>query len=109
MNGQLLNERIEVLHKIVAGTYEDYFDPITTQGQRGLFETVLGATIWYLPNGGDLFSGKISAVALNSLASNPEETKLMEEHSFPRKIGGRFLYEKFNLVLKSENNDLKKY
>ena len=132
MNEKLLKERIEVLHQIVAGTYEDYFDPTTNQGQRGLFETVLGATIWYLPGGGELFSGKISVAALNSLASCPEDTKLVEEHFFPRKIGGRFLYEKFrdsegtltkqqlqdifvtklgrfNLVLKSENDGLKKY
>ena len=132
MNEKLLKERIEVLHKIIAGTYEDYFDPTTNQGQRGLFETVLGATIWYLPTGGELYSGKISAAALNSLTTAPEQTKLVEEHFFPRKIGGRFLYEKFknsqgkltkeelqdifvnklgryNLVLKSENDGLKKY
>ena len=132
MNEKLLKERIEVLHKIVERTYEDYFDPITNKGQRGLFETVLGATIWYLPTGGNLYSGKISVAALNSLATAPEATKLVEEHFFPRKIGGRFLYEKFreskgnltkreledifisklgrfNLVLKSENDRLKKY
>ena len=132
MNEKLLKERIDVLHKIVAGTYEDYFDPTTNQGQRGLFETVLGATIWYLPTGGELYSDKISVSALNSLATCPEQTKLVEEHFFPRKIGGRFLYEKFkdskgkltkeelqdifvsklgryNLVLKSENDGLKKY
>ena len=132
MNEKLLKERVEVLHQIVAGTYEDYFNPNTNQGQRGLFETVVGAAIWYLPGGGELFSGKISVEALNSLASSPEETKLVEEHSFPRKVGGRFIYEKFresdgkitmqqlhdffvnklgkfNLVLKSENDALKKY
>ena len=68
----------EVLHKIVERTYEDYFDPITNKGQRGLFETVLGATIWYLPTGGNLYSGKISVAALNSLATAPEATKLVE-------------------------------
>ena len=132
MNNKLLKERIEVLHKIIEGTYEDYFDPSTNQGQRGLFETVLGATIWYLPSGGELYSGKISVAALNSLTTAPEATKLVEEHFFPRKIGGRFLYEKYrdsegklskqqlqdifvtklgryNLVLKSENDGLKKF
>ena len=83
MNGKLLKERIEVLHKIIEGTYKDYFNPNTNQGQRGLYETVLGATIWYLPGGGALYSGKISAGALDSLATCPEETKLVEEHSFP--------------------------
>ena len=132
MNEKLLKERVVVLHSILARTYKDYFNPNTNQGQRGLFETVIGATIWYLPGGGELFSRRISVQALRSLESNPKETKLVEEHSFPRKVGGRFLYEKFretdgkitmqqlqdffinklgkfNLVLKSENDALKKY
>ena len=132
MNEKLLNERIQVLHTIVKRTFKDYFDTDTNQGQKGLYETVIGATIWYLPGGDELFSGQISIEALNSIKSNPEETKLVEEHSFPRKIGGRFIYEKFkesngqlslyalkdlflnrlgkfNLVLKSENDRLKKY
>ena len=132
MNEKLLIERIEVLHNIIERTYEDYFNTNTNQGQKGLFETIIGATIWYLPTGGDLYSGKISVAALNSLATCPKETKLVEEHFFPRKIGGRFLYEKYrdsegklskqqlqdifvtklgryNLVLKSENDGLKKY
>jgi len=132
MNEKLLIERIEVLHNIIERTYEDYFNTNTNQGQKGLFETIIGATIWYLPTGGDLYSGKISVAALNSLATYPKETKLVEEHFFPRKIGGRFLYEKYrdsegklskqqlqdifvtklgryNLVLKSENDGLKKF
>ena len=95
MNEKLLKERVVVLHSILARTYKDYFNPNTNQGQRGLFETVIGATIWYLPGGGELFSRRISVQALRSLESNPKETKLVEEHSFPRKVGGRFFYEKF--------------
>ena len=95
MNEKLLKERIEVLHKIIAGTYEDYFDPTTNQGQRGLFETVLGATIWYLPTGGELYSGKISVAALNSLTTAPEQTKLVEEHFFPRNKSGEEKQKRF--------------
>ena len=63
MNEKLLIERIEVLHNIIERTYEDYFNTNTNQGQKGLFETIIGATIWYLPTGGDLYSGKISVAA----------------------------------------------
>jgi hypothetical protein len=62
-NYKSLKERVEILHQIVAGTYEDYFNPNTNQGQRGFFETVVGSAIWYLPGGGELFSGKISVEA----------------------------------------------
>lgn len=130
MNIQLLNERAKVLHDILLSTHERYFHESMNQGQRGLYETIIGAGIWYLPSGPELYSGKISAAALESLRVDPAATKLVEEHSFPRKVGGQYLYElfrhhngnftevqlvelfmtklgKFNLVLKTENDSLK--
>jgi hypothetical protein len=130
MNIQLLNERAKVLHDILLSTYERYFHDSMNQGQKGLYETIIGAGIWYLPSGPELYSGKISKTALESLKVDSVGTKLVEEHSFPRKVGGKFLYElfkhhngdfteiqlvelfktklgKFNLVLKSENDRLK--
>ena len=97
-----------------------------------MYETILGACIWYLPSSDLLYSGKISEAAWASLKKDPANTKLVEEHSFPRKVGGKYLYElfkfkntdftesdlidlyiaklgKFNLVLKSENDKLKKW
>jgi uncharacterized protein YegP (UPF0339 family) len=132
MNNKLLAERVSVLHNILSTTVEHYFSPDINEGQRGLYETILGAAIWYLPSGDELFSGKISSLAIESLRNNPATTKLVEEHSFPRKVGGKYLYElyrhhqgtftetdlieiykktlgKFNLVLKSENDKLKKW
>ena len=131
MNHELLDERILVLHQIIESTSEFYFNSGLNEGQTGLYDTIIGATLWYLPSGTELFSGKISESALESLENNPLTTKLVEEHSFPRKIGGKYLYElhralgkltkddiievykeklgKFNLVLKEENDALKKY
>lgn len=131
MNHELLDERILVLHQIIESTSEFYFNSGLNEGQTGLYDTIIGATLWYLPSGTELFSGKISKRALVSLEKNPLTTKLVEEHSFPRKIGGKYLYElhrvlgkltkddiievykeklgKFNLVLKEENDALKKY
>lgn len=131
MNHELLDERILVLHQIIESTSEFYFNSGLNEGQTGLYDTIIGAALWYLPSGTELFSGKISERALESLENNPLTTKLVEEHSFPRKIGGKYLYElhralgkltkddiievykeklgKFNLVLKEENDALKKY
>jgi len=132
MNNKLLKERVLVLHDIISSTQAKYFSPDINEGQRGLYETLLGACIWYLPGGEVLYSGKISESALESLRNDPANTKLVEEHSFPRKLGGKYLYElyrhhkgafteldliniymntlgKFNLVLKQENDKLKKW
>lgn len=131
MNHELLDERILVLHQIIESTSEFYFNSGLNEGQTGLYDTIIGAALWYLPSGTELFSGKISESALESLENNPLTTKLVEEHSFPRKIGGKYLYElhralgkltkddiievykeklgKFNLVLKEENDALKRY
>ena len=100
-------------------------------GERGLLETLIGAAIFYLPNTPELYSGKISEQALASLQSDLPGTKLVEEHAIPRKVAGRLLFttylddlrqdskalerlylEKFgryNLVLKKENDRLKKF
>ena len=131
MNHELLDERILVLHQIIESTSKFYFNSGLNEGQTGLYDTIIGAALWHLPSGTELFSGKISESALESLENNPLTTKLVEEHSFPRKIGGKYLYElhralgkltkddiievykeklgKFNLVLKEENDALKKY
>jgi hypothetical protein len=132
MNHQLLEERAQVIIDLIRTTSSIYFHPETNEGQKGLYETLAGAGLWYLPSGLELFSGLISQDALESVEKTPTETKLVEEHSFPRKVGGRYLYEKYrekgesftkkyflelyktklgkyNLVLKKENDKLKKF
>lgn len=132
MNHQLLEERAQVIIDLIRTTSDKYFHPDTNEGQKGLYETLAGAGLWYLPSGLELYSGYISHEALESVEKIPGETKLVEEHSFPRKIGGRYLYElyrekgesfskeyfielyksklgKYNLVLKTENDKLKKF
>jgi len=132
MNHQLLEERAQVIIDLIRTTSETYFHPKTNEGQKGLYETLAGAGLWYLPSGLELYSGFISQEALECVEKIPTETKLVEEHSFPRKVGGRYLYEqyrergeaftkeyflelyksklgKYNLVLKKENDKLKKF
>jgi len=127
MNHSLLKSKLDVLSKMVVATKSVY--DASTEDQKALLQTLAGAAIWYMPSGIELYSGKISTVALAAIELNPN-TKLVEEHSFPRKIAGKLLFEnaekladdtnyltelylkqfgKYNLVLKIENDRVKKY
>lgn len=130
MNNLELEKRAYVLSKMIQSTKKIYDDPKIDEKQRGLLETLVGAGIWYLPSGTELFSGKISQAALEELNIN-STVHLVEEHFYPRKISGKMCYTKFykqieadpqaflnlyrqtfgryHLVLKSENNLLKKF
>lgn len=122
-------KRAMVLAQLILSTAEVYQDAENTE--KGLLETLVGAGIWYLPNLPELFNQKISKAALNSLKDNPIKTRLVEEHAIPRKVAGKLLYTKYledlkrdphtlgrlyldffgryNLVLKPENDRLRKY
>lgn len=63
MNKVLLEKRAYVLSKVVYCVSELYHNGELDEGQKGLIETLLGAGIWYLPTGKELFSGKISKAA----------------------------------------------
>jgi hypothetical protein len=125
-----LLKKTEVLAKAIAMLAPLYHDKNLDESQRGLLETLVGAGIWYLPNSKVLFSGKISKAALEKIKTD-SKVKLVQEHGFPRKVAGNKLFtehlieiikdtdalcdlflEKFgryNLVLKEENLQLKKY
>lgn len=132
MNTDNLQQKTQVLSQVILLTQELYNSGKLTDIQKGLLETLIGAGIWYLPNSRDLFSGYISKNAYAALMADPLNTKLVEEHAFPRKMAGHFLFApemkeklsddgkgleklykerfgKYNLVLKSENNKLKKF
>lgn len=130
MNKIILEKRAYVLSKVVNCVADLYHNGELDEGQKGLIETLLGAGIWYLPSGKELFSGKISKDALNKIRLD-SEIKLVKEHGFPRKVAGKSLFHehldeiksdanklhnlyfekmgRFNLVLKEENNKLRKF
>jgi len=130
MNKEVLEKRSYVLSKVVDCVSDLYHNGELDEGQKGLIETLLGAGIWYLPTGKELFSGKISKAALSEIETN-YSLKLVEEHGYPRKVAGKSLFHehlnelisdsnklynlyldkmgRFNLVLKEENNRLKKF
>jgi len=124
-----LETRALMLSQLIINSADLY--QASEEGERGLLETLIGAAIWYLPNTPELFTGKISKAAYFKLLENPAQTKLVEEHAIPRKVAGKLLYNhyledlrkdpstmirlyfdlfgKYNLVLKEENDRLKKF
>lgn len=130
MNKNTLKKKSEIIAKSVKLLSTLYHDNTINRLQKDLLETILGAAIWYMPNGKILFSGKISEKALE-LIRQDTTVKLVEEHGFPRKVAGNRLFNehleevksdfnnfeklfidkfgRYNLVLKEENLRLKKF
>ena len=90
--------------------------------EKAFIETILGATIFYLPTNKDSFSGMIS-----ENASKVDKELRVKEHQYPRKISSKELftnppksveelkemyynrYGVWNWVTKTENSSLRKY
>ncbi|MGV3541328.1 MAG: hypothetical protein ACO1OQ_16045 [Rufibacter sp.] len=128
MNYKKLEERCAILEELIISTAQIYNNEATTNDQKALLETVIGAAIWYLPSGQELWTGKISVKALEHLRLGKPKAQLTKEHKYPRKQAGKQLlsskyqalqekkerlldlylneYGKFNYVLKAENKQL---
>ena len=77
MKRDLLKEKAQVMSEIILATVNIYNSGNLSESQKGLMETLLGAGIWYLPNSKNLYSGKISKKAYESLIKDPINTKLV--------------------------------
>jgi len=128
MNLQKLEERCLILEDLIISTAEIYNREVISNDQKALLETIIGAAIWYLPNGQELWTGKISVNALEHIKQGKLKSQLTKEHKYPRKQAGKQLlttkykefqirktklidlylneYGKFNYVLKAENKQL---
>lgn len=124
-----LKERCEVLEKVVFSISDTYWADVTTDDQKKLIETILGAAIWYLPHNEKYWTGQISIGAKEALENN-KKAKLTKEHQFPRKIAAKELlkqkvnkanneaslqklyeekYAKFNFVTPQENKKISRH
>jgi len=128
-----LHERCGVLAKVVQSLTPIYHAPDTTETQRHLLETMIGAAIWYLPQSKQLWTGRISVAAIGSFhpTTGAEKPKLTADHEFPRKVAARELltsswvddsqpaeklmqlyqsrYGRFNYITPAENRKLMRY
>lgn len=61
--------------------------------QKALIETMIGAAIWYIPKPPDAWTGYISMGALKAFHpdSGIAKPKFSEEHVYPRKVAARML------------------
>ena len=101
MNENKLKNRCCVLRKCIISLSAIYHDTNTNEDQKRFIETIIGAAIWYLPYGSDLWTGKFSEEALKLFNQGTPTNKLTKEHEFPRKLAAKE-------VLTSELNNLNK-
>ena len=128
-----LIEQCQVLARAIRLLAPLYREASLLPSQRQLIETTVGAAIWYLPQGNDLWTGRISREALRAHlpSSSGQSPTLTKDHHYPGKVtAARLLsldwttvsdpaaelltrykqeYGTFNLVLKHENRRLMKY
>tara|TARA_Y100001968_G_C19239400_1_gene658634 strand:+ start:321 stop:896 length:576 start_codon:yes stop_codon:yes gene_type:complete len=131
-NNKIL-DKAEVIARTVISQQSFYLSKDCNNNHRQLLETMIGAAIWYLPQGKDLWTGDISVDALKELSKSntPDKVTLTKDHHFPRKVAAgellkldwsHFLnpseevlkryknrYGRFNYVLPEENKRLVKY
>ena len=132
MNNKIL-DKAYVIARTVISQQDFYLSEHCNANHKQLLETMIGAAIWYLPQGKELWTGDISIGALKKLfeSNNPQKIKLTKDHHYPRKIAAaellkldwsKFLdpseevlkryenkYGCYNLVLPEENKRLVKY
>jgi hypothetical protein len=121
-----LRERCAALAEVIRAIQPFYYAPNTTENQRRLLETMIGAAIWYFPSSNDLWTGQISVEAMKALLSG---STVCHDHDIPRKVAARELlglrdtnlsaatvlelyrtkFGRFNKVTPKENRRLMKY
>ena len=126
-------DKAEVIARTVMSQQSFYFSEECNKNHRQLLETMIGAAIWYLPQGKELWTGNISIDALKKLfeSENPNKVTLTKDHHYPRKVAAgelfkldwskfskpaeevlkryQSLYGRFNFVLPEENKKLVQY
>ena len=132
LNNKIL-DKAEVIARTVMSQQDFYFSEDCNGNHKQLLETMIGAAIWYLPQGKELWTGDISIDALKNLfeSDEPQKVTLTKDHHFPRKVAAAELfklnwstfsspaeevlqryqniYGRYNLVLPEENKRLVKY
>lgn len=103
-----ITERCQILEKVIIDVAKTYFDENTNDDQKKLIETMIGAAIFYLPQGDKYWTGKLSKEAIEKLKQDPK-TKITKEHQYPRKIAARDLLEKYKEISSGKESILNLY
>jgi len=126
-------DKAYVIARTVMSQRDFYLSENCNANHEQLLETMIGAAIWYLPQGKELWTGDISLGSLKKLieSHNPQKLKLTKDHHYPRKVAAaellklewsiflcsavevlkryKNIYGRYNLVLPEENKRLVKY
>jgi hypothetical protein len=94
----IIRDRCKIIADIVNNIREIYRN--CNENQKAFIETIIGASIWYVPKPKDCWSGYISEEAINQFKENGK-SKISEEHIIPRKIAAKKLLE-INELLTTE-------
>ena len=130
-SGGKIQDKAEVIARTVMSQQPFYKSIDCNENHRQLLETMVGAAIWYLPQGKELWTGEISVEALKKLSETKKISSLTKDHKYPRKVAAAELfkidwseipnpcdeivnryqrkYGLFNYVTSTENKRLVKY
>ena len=94
MNNKIL-DKAYVIARTVISQQDFYLSEDCNANHKQLLETMIGAAIWYLPQGKELWTGDISIEALKKLFEfdNPLKIKLIKDHHYPRKVSAAVLFK----------------
>jgi hypothetical protein len=99
-----LIERCIALEKLIEAIKPFYSAESTSENQKALLETIVGAAIWYFPHGKNYWNNKVSKSAIEQFKQNPTAS-LTRDHIYPRKASGKKLLTE-NLGLNGEGFNL---
>ena len=126
-------DKADVIARTVISQQKFYFSEDCNKNHKQLLETMVGAAIWYLPQGKELWTGNISIGALKKLfeSDDPHKITLTKDHHYPREVAAaelfkldwstflspaeevlkryKNIYGRYNFVLPEENKRLVKY
>mgnify|MGYP001209863066 CR=1 FL=1 len=86
-------DKAEVIARTVMSQQSFYKSIDCNENHRQLLETMVGAAIWYLPQGKELWTGEISVEALKKLSETKKISSLTKDHKYPRKVAAAELFK----------------
>ena len=92
-SGGKILDNAEVIARTVMSQQPFYKSIDCNENHRQLLETMVGAAIWYLPQGKELWTGEISVEAINKLSETKQLGSLTKDHNYPRKVAASELFK----------------
>ena len=86
-------DKAEVIARTVISQQSFYKSIDCNENHLQLLETMVGAAIWYLPQGKELWTGNISVKAIKKISDTKLLSSLTKDHSYPRKVAASELFQ----------------